>query len=349
MSDAVKTELEPNASASNESANAATQDGNDASLGSIFYVKRPKHAAEGFGQGLGNMLKGAVGGAAIFVGAPIQGAREGSKEGGTWGAIKGFGAGLGMGAVGGLAMAASGVAIGAYQMARGVANTPEAFSAQYKGCDWDPEKREWILYDLREEMRIVLTMTDEEFLKSIASENLSEVSNLERQNSSNRPHRAVVDDEYYKLLGVPTNATAAEIKKAYYIKAKQNHPDRHPNDPEAHSKFQKIGEAYQILSDDNLRDNYDKGGKGMVDGAPKMDPGAMFAMIFGSDKFVPLVGELKLASQMQAKEEELGNVALEKFHQKKREVQCAAYLVTKLQPFIDFEENEQVSHLLVFS
>ena len=112
------------------------------------------------------------------------------------------------------------------------------------------------------------------------------------------------------------NATAAEIKKAYYLKAKLNHPDKHRDDPEAHVKFTKIGEAYQILSDEQLRCaprlspsfhdprlarfNYDQRGKEGVEGAPQMDSAALFAMIFGSEKFEPLVGELQLASQMGA-------------------------------------------------
>jgi len=58
--------------------------------------------------------------------------------------------------------------------------------------------------------------------------------------------KEVLELEFYELLDVPSNASQSEIKKAYYTKAKQNHPDRHPNDPDAHSKFQKIGEAYQV-------------------------------------------------------------------------------------------------------
>jgi hypothetical protein len=47
----------------------------------------------------------------------------------------------------------------------------------------------------------------------------------------------------------------------------------------------------QILSDEALRANYDASGKDSVEAAPKVDPATLFAMIFGSEKFVPLVGE----------------------------------------------------------
>ena len=47
----------------------------------------------------------------------------------------------------------------------------------------------------------------------------------------------------------------------------------------------------QILSDDALRANYDASGKDSVESAPKVDPSTLFAMIFGSEKFVPLVGK----------------------------------------------------------
>jgi molecular chaperone DnaJ len=51
--------------------------------------------------------------------------------------------------------------------------------------------------------------------------------------------------EYYDLLGVEAQATAAQIKKAYYVMAMKSHPDKNPDDPKAEEKFKKISEAYQ--------------------------------------------------------------------------------------------------------
>lgn len=54
-------------------------------------------------------------------------------------------------------------------------------------------------------------------------------------------------DKYYKILGVPLNATQEQIKKAYMEKVKIWHPDRNKS-PEAPKKFKEIKEAYEILS-----------------------------------------------------------------------------------------------------
>lgn len=65
-------------------------------------------------------------------------------------------------------------------------------------------------------------------------------------------------DDYYKILGVDENASQEEIKKAYRKKAHKHHPDKSDGDEE---KFKKVSEAYDVLSDEKKRSQYDKYGK----------------------------------------------------------------------------------------
>ncbi|QDT15438.1 DnaJ C-terminal domain-containing protein [Alienimonas californiensis] len=67
-------------------------------------------------------------------------------------------------------------------------------------------------------------------------------------------------DDYYKTLGVSRTADAAEIRKAYRKLARENHPDRNPDDPKAAETFKAVGEAYGVLSDADKRAQYDRFG-----------------------------------------------------------------------------------------
>lgn len=55
----------------------------------------------------------------------------------------------------------------------------------------------------------------------------------------------------YEILGIREGASIDEIKRAYHKKAKELHPDLHPNDPDANEKMQQVNEAYEMLCDPN--------------------------------------------------------------------------------------------------
>ena len=74
--------------------------------------------------------------------------------------------------------------------------------------------------------------------------------------------------DFYKLLGVAENASAAEIKKAYRKLAKQYHPDANPNDAAAAERFKEISEAHSVLADTEKRAKYDQMRKFGGFGAP---------------------------------------------------------------------------------
>src|SRR5262245_21386862 len=63
--------------------------------------------------------------------------------------------------------------------------------------------------------------------------------------------------DYYDVLGVASNASQDEIKKAYRRLAKRYHPDANQNDPKAADRFKEISEAYQVVGDAEKRKQYD--------------------------------------------------------------------------------------------
>ena len=83
--------------------------------------------------------------------------------------------------------------------------------------------------------------------------------------------------DHYATLGVETNATDEEIKRAYKKLARRYHPDLNPGDTEAEARFKEIGAAYEVLSDPERRSRFDRFGTDQPAGA---DFGAGFGDIF---------------------------------------------------------------------
>ncbi|KAI5318481.1 hypothetical protein PRUPE_7G066900 [Prunus persica] len=161
----------------------------------------------------------------------------------------------------------------------------------------------------------------------------------------------VKETEYYDVLGVSPTATEAEIKKAYYMKARQVHPDKNPNDPLAAQNFQVLGEAYQVLSDPGQRQAYDAFGKSGISTDSIIDPAAIFAMLFGSELFEEYIGQLAMASMASldifSEGEQFDPKKLQekmRVVQREREEKLAETLKNRLNQYVQGNKEDFVSH-----
>ena len=99
----------------------------------------------------------------------------------------------------------------------------------------------------------------------------------------------MAERDYYEVLGVSRDASQGDIKKSYRKLAMKHHPDQNPDDPKAEEKFKEIGEAYEVISDEEKRSAYDRyghaafksGGGGGGGRGGFHDPMDIFSQVFG--------------------------------------------------------------------
>ena len=161
---------------------------------------------------------------------------------------------------------------------------------------------------------------------------------------------SIKDTSYYDILGISTQATPEQIKKAYYRLAMKFHPDKmQGSDPDqvkqAEERFKEISEAYQILSDPTLRERYHRYGKDK-DNQPEggfVNPEAFFKQTFGGDQFVEYIGEISIARDFGdamdqgSTETAMANLSLEERDRvrKERIQTLAKNLVQKMSLYVD--------------
>lgn len=171
-----------------------------------------------------------------------------------------------------------------------------------QGKRWDATQGKWVVDNLELEAigLVGIPEGDDDILLKTSNEESKPPAATDGKNK-------VKDTKYYDVLGVQTDATGSKIKRAYYMQARKWHPDKNGSE-EAKIKFQEIGEAYQVLSDEKLRAIYDREGEeglsaDKTDAAVEsLDPSLIFTFLFGSDKFNDVVGRLQLVTQQLATE-----------------------------------------------
>lgn len=100
------------------------------------------------------------------------------------------------------------------------------------------------------------------------------------------------DPDYYKVLGVSRTASQDEIRKAYKRLARENHPDRNPDDKAAAERFKQVQEAYSILGNEEKRKQYDQFGHApFTGGGPGFQGGGWRTAPGGGPDFSELFGE----------------------------------------------------------
>jgi hypothetical protein len=227
-----------------------------------------------------------------------------------------------------------GAVSGVTQIVRGVIAQPEAMMAPRQGKWWNDAISSWVYTDLLE---ATVPDSDDDILGDIETD-LDNKQGLGNSNNNGQ----VLDMFYYEALEVDATANDHKIKRQYYLMARKYHPDKNEGDEEAADKFKTIAEAYQVLSDPELRSKYDKEGRDGLSGdktsandSQKPDASLLLAFLFGSDQFFDYVG--RLATSTSAMLGDTPKLSLEDARtlQERRVTRLATKLVARVAPWVN--------------
>ena len=246
-----------------------------------------------------------------------------------------------VGAIGAVALAVGGAIQGVTQVVRGAAATPEAIIAPSQGKWWSDANGTWVLTKLDEEYQKMLDIPedDDDILGAAIKDAKDATKPAGAATATN-----VVDTAYYDALEISPDAEPSKIKRQYYLLARKYHPDKvGKDDKEAADKFKDIAEAYQVLSDPELRSKYDVEGKdglsadrtGVADGPNQPDPALLFAFLFGSDKFGDYIGRLSMATSAFVADSPKIGLAEAKTLQQRRVTRLAIKLAERLNSWVE--------------
>jgi DnaJ-domain-containing protein 1 len=229
---------------------------------------------------------------------------------------------------------------GVGQIVRGIVATPESLLAPRQGKWWNEYEGKWKNTNLLEEEVSILKGVpedDHDILGGVQDE-------IDASMQVGPSDSTVKDMYYYNVLEVPANAESSAIKRRYYLMARQYHPDKvGPEDIEAANKFKEVAEAYQVLSDPELRRKYDEDGRDGLSAdktevagsaAAKLDPAILFAFLFGSDRFHDWIGRVSTATSASIGDSPKISLAEARTLQKRRVTRLALKLVAKIQPWV---------------
>jgi hypothetical protein len=339
-------------SSSLRSAHAQSEEEALEEVDEILNRNRPKHLADGIASGMGFVLAGAVGACGILVLSPHVAGTAGAAEAGTTGRVVGAAVGAAVGVWSAASVAAGGLASGVAQVARGLVNTPKAFSEPRRGKWWNVYEGKWIETHLKSEKEWIDSLPDydEDILGGAV---LPDDIRRERESKDSKYERAleygVKDVELYDVLGVDPDASVEDMNRRFAHLGKNFNPNRAGADsPAARQRLQDISEAFVILTNPQTRAIYDQRGMSAVRGSavssgrPLVDPQRLYSTLYGSDKFEPYVGRLAAASEavMDADRRKKLTLVEARKLQKRRVARIALLLAERIQPFVKGSEHE---------